>query len=158
MGFSDHVLRLRLSFLKVQSKIVQKTEFHTSHPLSIHVTKYCRPQRLCLFFFLLFVYFRKDKQAECWSACELHRLSQCTLNCGPCMLFHGWVIWDLKRKSARTNALSDSSAQYSSVPVELHVRESSFSWCIGCSPPSPHILKFVAVYACLKAFLDPCQC
>lgn len=57
----------------------------------------------------------------------------------------------------RQMPLSESSAQYGSVLVELYVRENSFAWSIDCSPPSPHLLKFVAVYACVKRVLDTCH-
>lgn len=36
------------------------------------------------------------------------------------------------------------------------LRRADFAWSIDCSPASPHLLKFIAVYACVKTFLDTC--
>lgn len=36
------------------------------------------------------------------------------------------------------------------------LQRAGLAWSIDCSHPSPHLLKFVAVYACVKRFLDTC--
>lgn len=36
------------------------------------------------------------------------------------------------------------------------LQRADLAWSIDCPPPSPHLLKFVAVYACVKRCLDAC--